>query len=107
MQDVASDQGTGYQAEHSLLGNTEVQEWKVEIADEESTAATPGQCECLICNSDNVIITMMLDDALGQLTEYTVLPSVPPTGVVMSHSLVADSDHTTKVSYEFHLRHRT
>ena len=52
----------------------------------------------------------MLDDVLGQSTEYTsvtVLPSVPPTGVVTSHSLVADSNHTTKVSYEFHLRHRT
>ena len=38
---------------------------------------------------------------------FTVLPSVHPTGVVTSHSLVADSDHMTKVSYEFQLRRRT
>lgn len=59
MQDVASDQGTGYQAEHSLLGNTEVQEWKVEIADEETMATTPAQCKCLIRNLNNVIITVI------------------------------------------------
>lgn len=52
----------------------------------------------------------VIDDTLGASIDYTtvtVLPSVPPTGVVTSHSLVAGSEQTTKVTYEFQLRHRT
>ena len=46
VQEANNEAGAGYQAEHSLLGNTEVQEWKVEIADEEAMSATPAQCKC-------------------------------------------------------------
>lgn len=109
-QPASANKQDSYQVEQSLLGSTEVQEWKVDLAaEEESLSATPS-CKCI--PSSDVIIKCVLDvsegNALGPSTDHvTVLPSVPPTGVVTSHSLVADSNHMTKVSYEFHLRHRT
>lgn len=53
------------------------------------------------------ILDTLDDTASSDYTSVTVLPSVPPTGVVTSHSLATDSNHLTKVSYEFHLRRRT
>lgn len=92
---ASANKQDSYQVEQSLLGSTEVQEWKVDLAaEEESLSATPS--------------FLSEGNALGPSTDHvTVLPSVPPTGVVTSHSLVTDSNHMTKVSYEFHLRRRT
>lgn len=56
----------------------------------------------MIMYNNNILDT--LDD--NALASVTVLPSVPPTGVVTSHSLVGDSNHMTQVSYEFQLRRR-
>ena len=45
----ASNKSNGYQAEHSLLGNTEVQEWRLDLANEmDAMAATPSQCKVSI-----------------------------------------------------------
>ena len=110
----AAGQQDNYQVEQSLLGSTEVQEWKVELtaADEEAVSATPKQCKILQYALQQYFhcctIDVLEDNVMGPPTaSVTVLPSIPPTGVVTSHSLVADSNYMTKVSYEFQLRRRT
>lgn len=46
VQEEATDRQDSYQVEQSLLGSTEVQEWKMELTnEEEAISATPSQCK--------------------------------------------------------------